>query len=630
MATESVTMLDLHHILVQLHNDLGYAANDEGACALYAEKAIDAFLAGERDVFNFRNQYISKKYTQFPGLFFQAKEEGKLLSRKELTSENAFLSDVERQMIFDVAAFFDQGELYMQPERYTAVFGTPISQNSPEKIAYYAQPLAINRHQLDSFSGIYTEKELHQYIISMRQLAQNYAGDFALSLGSDNHRIGLCYSHSDNCWQLNDVNQPDLPPIPAVDANDQLIAYALQLLFNDKDNNCAFITRLITTNSCKERFKAHVDGFFNEEHFKNIHEITTERLQRVNSRGATLAWIAAKNGDAKTLDCLTRFKADNGEHLVDFNQSTKDGITPACVAANNGDIAILHILENIKKADGTHLVNFNKPALNGVTPAYMAALTGQPEALRFLAQIKDADGKILVDFNLQANDGATPAFIAANKGNDEVLSVLVSFKTPDGAPLVDFNLPTLNGATPAFIASQEGYTKTLRVLANLKSSEGMPLIDFNKSTIDGATPVFIATLSGHAEILRILTGIKTPDGLPLVDFNKPENNGFTPVYMAVQLDQIEALRVLASIKAPDGRLLVDFNKPSNDGVMPIFIAVSNGNLEIVKLLIDVGVKLDCLFDGRTPLQFAEGQGHIEIASLLRAATQDKEPLTYRF
>lgn len=542
-------MLDLHHILVQLHNDLGYAPNDEGACALYAEKAIDAFLAGESDVFNFRNQYISKKYTQFPGLFFHAKEEEKLLSKKALTSENALLSDVERQMIFDVAAFFDQGELYMQPERYTAVFGAPISQNSPEKIAPYAQPLAINRHQLASFSGIYTEKELHQYITSMRQLAQNYAGDFALSLGSDNHRIGLCYSHSDNCWQLKDVNQPDLPPIPAEEANNRLIAYALQRLFNDKDNNCAFITRLITANPCKERFKAHVDGFLNEERFKTMHDLTAERLQRVNSRGATLAWIAAKNGDAKTLHCLTRFKSDNSELLVDFNQPTNDG----------------------------------------VTPAYMAALTGQPEALRFLAQIKDVNDKILVDFNLQANDGATPAFIAA----------------------------------------QEGYTETLRVLANLKSSEGMPLIDFNKSTIDDATPVFIAALSGHTEILRILAGIKTPDGLPLVDFNKSENNGFTPVYMAVQLDQIEALRVLAGIKAPDGRLLVDFNEPSNDGIMPIFIAASNGSVEIVKLLIDVGVKLDCLFDGRTPLQFAEEQGHIEVASLLRAAIQEKEPPTYR-
>src|SRR3990167_7112873 len=209
-------MPTFHEILIKLRNDLGYrGASDEGVCVLYAEKAIDAFLVGEyKTVFKKRCEYIKSNYGQIPALlqrikeetkaglkanpaaFFQAESRGGGLSR---TPPQKPITEETRQMIYEVAAFIEQGELYLNPDVYSGVFGQLLSQTHTQIISRYAQSDVLEglggRACLASFIGVYTQPELIQYMRQLNQLAKVCLHDFAVSLGSDNHRIGLCYSH---------------------------------------------------------------------------------------------------------------------------------------------------------------------------------------------------------------------------------------------------------------------------------------------------------------------------------------------------------------------------------------------------------------------------------------------------
>ena len=86
-------MLHFHTILLQLRNESGYKNKEDGACILYAEKGIDAFLVGEyKTTFIKRREYIEEKYESWPGLFQAAKKQIKSLAFIPHATEQLLLS----------------------------------------------------------------------------------------------------------------------------------------------------------------------------------------------------------------------------------------------------------------------------------------------------------------------------------------------------------------------------------------------------------------------------------------------------------------------------------------------------------------------------------------------------------
>ena len=576
-------MLTFHQILMKLGNDLGYRENNDGVCVLYAEKAIDACLIGEYDVFNKRCIYIANHYLELPALLQRVKDETKASVkpttffppiREEATSDTLrpILSDV-RQLIFDVAAFIEQGELYQKPSLYRGVFGRQLSQMQCQEISNYAQSERLaelgGRVCLASFIGVYSREELIHYIKQLNQLARVSKHDFALSLHGDNHRIGLYYSHTEQSWLLIDVNQPLLPRMPT-DAFVWLAENILGAFFDSKGGVTAFESKLFTTGQQASMMQEHVNAWGTH------HNITSEHATRITERKVTLASLAARAGNAAVLEKIIELG-----HAATFNQ------------ANN----------------------------NGVTPTHFAACFGQVEALRALMKPKTFDGALVVDFNQASNNGVTAIYLVAEYGHVEALRLLMGLRAPDDKLIVDLKRACNAGVTPVLIAVQHNCVEALRALMEPRTPDGELVVDLNQGSNDGLTPVSIAAECGYVEALRALMEPRTPDGKLVVDLNKRRYDGETPAFSAARMGHVKALLVLMEPRTPDGKCVVDLNQAATSGETPLHAAVKNRRYKTVGILIAAKVNLTCLYNGLTPLAVAEKIGDPIMVTLLTPVPQ---------
>ena len=636
-------MLSFHEILIKLRNDLGYKTKDEGVCALYAEKAIDAFLVGEYEtVFKARVDYIEKNYEQLPALLQRVKEERKAKSIDSLSAkgeksdrggadelrQRALLSQ-ERQMIYEVAAFIEQGELYMHPVEYPGFFGESLSQGHVQRISQYAQSDKLEalggRAYLASLIGVYSQEALTNYIKEWNQLAKASQADFALSLSSDNHRIGLCYSHVKKSWLLIDANNHRLDPIPANDSKASTLANELLVAFFDsQDNITAFEMKIFTSGRQQPFMQEQVNIWKQRQEVHAIHEVSPTNLMLKTARGVTLPWMAVKSGHADVLRALMEVRNTDGSFVVDFNQADELGVTLANMAAFKGNAEVLRVFTEVRNPDGSLVVDFNQPSNAGGNPACIAAEMGYVDILRVLMDLKNTDSSFVVDFNQASNSGVTPAYIAAQNGRVEVFRVLMEVRNPDGSLAVDFNYPTNEGVTPAYIAAQNGHVEVLRVLMDARKSDGSFVVDFNHPSNEGVTPAYIAAENGHVEVLRVLMDARKSDGSFVVDFNHPSNEGVTPAYIAAEKGHVDVLRALMALRDTDDRLVVDFNQADELGIAPIHLAAFNGQLEIVNILLGLKVKLTSLYQGQSPLQIAADRCHFNVVMCIKKALRESE------
>ncbi len=88
--------------------------------------------------------------------------------------------------------------------------------------------------------------------------------------------------------------------------------------------------------------------------------------------------------------------------------------------------------------------------------------------------------------------------------------------------------------------------------------------------------------------------------------------------MAVNNGRLEVLKLLVSLGA-------DVTAPANptDSIPqpegPMMYAAAAGHLEVVRYLLDIGVPVNCIFEGcvrSVPLSMAAGDGHLDVVKLL--------------
>ncbi len=646
-----------HETLVQLRKNLGYKTKletDEGGlCVLYAEEANDAFLSsGNLRAFKARCEYIKKNYSEFPTLFNKAKQQIKMKDKKGGRLDHP-LSAKELQMVFDVVAFMEQGELYQNPFNYSDIFNRLLHQMTEvQDIAYFAQSSALEalggKLCLASFYGIYTNKELEQYIHLLASLAERTTNDFAININVLNgpHRISICYSNKEKIWQINDANYYDLNKY-------KNIVIPLSKTFNEYyEGKYAIQTQIFTTGQVQAAMQPIVDEFL--EPMLKFQQPSVERVKYRTEFGKTLGSLAVTMGDVATLNKIIRIESAN------LNSSDGDGVTAIWRAAQKGHAEILKLLVDAKMPDGEPRVDLNKANKYGVTPVVIATvcdvLDNRAEVVRILVDAKFPDGQPRVDLNKSDKDGNTSVQVAAENNYLDILSMLVDAKMLDGQPRVDLNQADIDGQTSVFLAAENNHSDILRILVDTKMPDGRPRVDLNQAKKDGKTPVWIATQNGKADALKVLVDAKTPEGQPRVDLNQADEDGITPIWIAAHSghtdvlkilinakfaegqyridlsktnakdssllsaaacnNYVAAMQVLVDAKTPDGQPRMDVNQGNNDEAPPLWLAAMHGNIEIVKILIAAGANPECNYDDLTALEVAALEGFDEIVGLL--------------
>ena len=181
---------------------------------------------------------------------------------------------------------------------------------------------------------------LIEYMHQLNVLAKDSPHDFALSLRSDNHAIGLCYSKDKKHWLLIDANQHSHLPIPVDDKVNEALADGLLFAFNcTVEKTTGFATQIFTTGDCNELMQTHVGSWRQTKALIGLHEHSLNVNLRA-ARDVTMAWLAVRNNDV----ALVRALADINRKACNFYQSRKDGATPLRFAAYFGHLEVVILL----------------------------------------------------------------------------------------------------------------------------------------------------------------------------------------------------------------------------------------------------------------------------------------------
>jgi len=551
-----------HSKFKALRNALGYRNDGDsttGSCTHYAEMAINAWLLGptEYAVFLKRRQLIDSQYETLAGdiqAIWQKLKKAPPTAKetKEGAASRSITPDEQEKL--DVAAFME-GDLYQEPRQYHRVFGKPLGQTHAALISPFVESDALRVHGgralLASHGGIYNQGELNRYLANLIQHTQHAHEDIALSLGSGDHRIALCYRATTTSWTLIDSNH-ERPEKYSNLSSDQLTNAIYESFFAAPTDLIGFNTAVWCRNDTRKSLQPIIDAWIRSDAFQTL-PITREQALRQTSTGETLAWLAARRRDLATLRALARLTAHTKD-LRYLNISNSEGITPAFIAADQGHADCLKILAEAK-------ADLSTP-WNSCTPAFMAAQEGHADCLKILAEAK-------ANLSTPRSDGVTPAFMAATKGHADCLRILAEAKT-------DLSTALNNGATPAFITAQKGHADCLKILAEAKADLSTPW--------NSATPAFIAAQMGHADCLKILAEAKADLSTALKD------NGATPAFIAAQHGHADCLRILAANQ-------VNVNIPRADGVTPAMVAIKDGHIEALQILLEQGADLTASFQG---------------------------------
>jgi ankyrin repeat protein len=210
-------------------------------------------------------------------------------------------------------------------------------------------------------------------------------------------------------------------------------------------------------------------------------------------------------------------------------------------------------------------------------------------------------------------------FLALVKAGDEAAverllddSPLLARESEGGVPALMLAAYHGHGRLAGIIASRKGYLSVFEAAvvgdgeyleaALTKDSTGV-----NDFSADGFTALGYAAFFGHLDatkaLLRHGADPSTASKNPL---------GVMPLHSALANCQTEIARLLIAHGAP-------LNTPAGEGWTPLHYAAHRGDAELVELLVSKGATQSSGPGGKTPADFAEEQGHGELAAKLRGS-----------
>jgi ankyrin repeat protein len=467
--------------LLKLYNDLGYShpswmSGEVGLCNGVTMSWLEACFLNQEEIFDAR-----------------------------FTKINQYSNDLEKinSDVTDLRGFYDRLDLYMYPMKHPELFNAKYNQNDFELISKLAGSEQIQERggikKIYSESVVYNKEEIADYLDELARAFEKsaqYNGSsqesFGIMLHNLNHAIGLSYKPNVG-WKLMDINQyPTKAYRSSRDVATQLIA-SFKSANPNSSSYLGLTSSVIVTGSNPNlsQFKNNLDTIKNGHQIEEI----AGRMDTVN-----LAWLAARDGDANTIDKLNKIGAN-------INSSDTSGNTPVHIAAQNGQV---HAIETLWKA-GASLNTKNKM---GATPARFAVIHGQIDVLKLLKSTG-------INLDEADEEGITLLHVAAANGCVDVINFLVN----EGC---DLNKKAKDNLAPIDRAITQGTVNAVFALKNA----GVDINDIN-----ACRPLLLAAQKGDADMVKTLL---VAGGEP--DLALP--NGLTAMFYAAQFGHGKVIETL--------------------------------------------------------------------------------------
>ncbi|WYD79424.1 MAG: ankyrin repeat domain-containing protein [Candidatus Electrothrix gigas] len=310
--------------------------------------------------------------------------------------------------------------------------------------------------------------------------------------------------------------------------------------------------------------------------------------------GVSALMLAAAEGHIDIVTYLLKHGADV-HYKIDNSACGEIVHYPSVLLEMNKDIKKkMHHKNTYTIGEAGHSL-FNYMRLNkcsGNTALMYAVAGGDIDIINLLLQRG-------IDVDVKNDIGATPLIIAATIGDTPV----VKFLLERGA---DINAKSSGKLRPDPLSLQLSMLFRNRVESTPIEDE--KLRDYPEL---GITPVIGASFSGHTELIKFLL----QKGASISD-----NNGSLALQGAILGNHTDTVKMIFN----KGITTKSVNLPAS----VLATAAANGYLGIVKILLDNGMDINGMEDGkaprlRTPLMAAAEAGHIEVVKLLLDRGADK-------
>ena len=320
--------------------------NKEGICYGLASMMAQAIFCRQVDRFRDRldwlkkhtseevNQWVKKasnlSYAEREFIFEKAK-------RKEQLSEEEF----NILIASEIPAFYEGINVY-QNKIYDKTFLTQADKSNlygyNQELLDLLRPAILDEdpptYLEKSFSGVYTQENLIDYMSSFEKIAKNsnIKNPICFHLGSLNHETLLSYDPVSKAWQFYDANQDIILGDHATIANHILSGF-------ESEELAIFSTRL----SCLSSDQDSLNEIFTKWK-PNINEIrgfNKEQNEKINQSGpynGTWLYIASRNNDLESASYLLSKNININSKTNDRNQ------TALHAAACNNNLEMFKIL----------------------------------------------------------------------------------------------------------------------------------------------------------------------------------------------------------------------------------------------------------------------------------------------